>query len=298
VIFLAVEWAIYKRLTGWPVDSKGRPQVGADNKPLNSLIIGPPETGRKPSYGVRIPQLKAPYDLSHPLTSKTPDAIRLFEKGAESQGFRNIPVFFEGIDGRSYEDIWPCVTFRCSGFDQNEATFVYFDPFEDGSGDDADILNQNGEVVQSGKSEVTVRKHPESWDLEYTITCYAKTPHEIGLVIESLIYLFPQRGVLEVEQMDGSVLALDMILQRVQDVGARAGSLALQIEKDQSEYYGRAFTYKVEGYFDNTANKFGVSDTYSVPAILKRIVELSETQESLAKPTDYNLLELEQITGE
>lgn len=299
MIFLACEWAIFQRLVGWPVDSHGKPKVNSTtNRPDNSLLIGPPETNgaRLPSYGVRIPMLKAPYDTSHPLSSKTPDAVRLFDKGMDAAASRQIPVFFEGIDGRQWESIWPCVTFRLSDMDQRKNTYIYFDSFETGVGEDVEIENKAGETVQEGSPDAVIRPHPESWDLEYTFTVYSKNSVEFGLIIECLTRLFPQRGAIEIEQMDGTKIVLDMLLTTTVDVSQKKSDKTFTLLGDQTEYYARAFTYRIEAYADNTANKFGVNDSFTVPLILERMVNLHQIQSvSFEKVQDLNDLELQPI---
>ena len=93
--FLATDFAIFKRLTGAPLDSQGRPLRDPIGIPANQERVMPPDQGGGfgPSYGVRIPLLKHPYDTAHGLSSKDPDAYRMFAKGFDKDSFRQIPVF-------------------------------------------------------------------------------------------------------------------------------------------------------------------------------------------------------------
>lgn len=296
MLFLASDLAIFRRLVGYPLDSSGLPKMDpVTGLPANRLLPKYPEKNRRPSYGVRIPVYKAPYDGSHQLSSKNANSVRLFEAGFEPFAFRQIPVFYEGLEGRKWEDIWPCVTFRLSDFDQRAENFVYHDPFEAGVGSDTSIVNKSGQVVGVGKPTIHSRPHPEMWNLEYTISVYSKSPIEFSLINEAIMGLFPQRSALEIEQMDGSIIANDFLLIRSQDSSQRRDqAVPLSLEGDQSAYYAHSFVYRLEGFLDNTRNRFGIADTTEHSTILVRVLEIADLQDKLIEdPVYLNALENE-----
>lgn len=94
LLFLATDLALYKRLVGYPLDDKGRPQLDAKGVPVNREVIGPPGMNGYdrlwdpinkvfiaappllPSYGIRLPLAKGPFKAQRGLTSRDPDALR------------------------------------------------------------------------------------------------------------------------------------------------------------------------------------------------------------------------------
>jgi len=298
---LEVDWAIYKRLVGFPLDSSGRPRLDpATGLPVNREVIGPPDlnpyeriydeaTGefttvypRLPSYGVRIPLVKGPR-APQGITTFNPDGLPLFDK-LERNAFKQVPVFDQNITGRKIEDIWPCVTFRWSGLDFDPRVFVYHDPFgaPDTSSPPYSVLNRDGAVVQSGFEKNIVRPHPESWPMTYVITAFAKSEIELGLICSQIVRLFPGRGALNVEFADGTVHPCDMLLQRTETLDEGGDQVLMTRGGEEQRGFVRAFVYTVEAYTDNTVNAYGSDDIRKVTAIKERILELDSVMGGLA----------------
>jgi hypothetical protein len=236
------------------------------------------------------------------LNSLAPDALPLFDK-FEPGTFRQVPVFDQNITGRNIEDIWPCVTFRMITFDFDGSTFVFHDPFkvQDTTSEPVAILNRNGETVQSGFSKNLVRPHPEGWKMTYAITAYAKNTVEMGLICAEISRLFPARGAVNVTFASGEVHACDMLLQRTETLDEGGDQVQMTRGAEQQRSLAKAFIYVLEGYADNTVNKFGVRDTRSVVAVRERLLELDQIMSDLAvidgKTEDLNLGELKPITA-
>ena len=319
MFILEVDWAIYKRLTGYPLDSSGRPRIDpATGAPTNRERIGPPDlnpyeklynedTGeftpvlpKLPSYGIRIPMMKgsrAPQGI----TSFNPDGLPLFDK-FERNAFRQVPVFDENITGRKIEDIWPCVTFRWNGIDFDQRVFVYHDPFgqQDTASDPVQVTNRNGDVVLEGFAKNLVRPHPESWPMTYVITAYSKSRIELGLICNEIIRLFPARGAVNVEMADGTVHPCDMLLQRTETLDEGGDQILMTRGDDEQRGFVRAFIYSVESYVDNTVNAYGTDDIRKVVAVRERILELDSLMGELAtkeSESDLNQGELKPITA-
>lgn len=325
MISLETDLAIYKRLTGYPLDAKGRPAL--DEKtgiPINREVIGPPDLNlvehtydpntdtltpllpRLPSYGIRLPSRKAGFTGLRGLTSNDPAAYRPFEAGYEPNNFVQVPVFDQNTSGRKWDDVWPCVTFRWMGLEPDPAVSVYHDPFggPDPTSLPVQIKNDQGVVVASGFDQVTIRPHPEGWLLLYAITARAKNQTDLALIETQIMQLFPARGAINVTFMDGSTHACDMLLRRVVTLDDGQDNVLLTHGPEEQRDFARAFIYVVEGYMDNTANKFGVQGTQwatrNAPAIIERIMEIGKLMDGVVsdlQTEDLNSKELNAFTA-
>ncbi len=290
MLYLAVDLAVFRRLTGYPLDNKGRPRVDASGVPLNRLIFGPPtgastttpDATRVPSYGIQIPVAKSPYDAAHGYTSNDPDAVRLFEKGFDPNGFRQVPVFSENIDGRKWADVWPCVTFRWTDEEHDDSTSMFFDDMEstDARYPDTTIVDRFGDEF-TGPTRVNHYPHPEQWVQKYMIRAYAKSPQELGLICEQIKRIFPPKCGLEVEFADGSTHVSDMILESVVNLDLKGNEISKALAGEEQSYYSRAFNYRIEAYEDNTVNKFGNRLVQNSRTILTHIFSLTDLQDEL-----------------
>lgn len=320
MIFLELDWAIFKRLTGVPLDSTGRPLLDDKGIPKNLERIGPPDLNDSerewdetrqdfvprlpllPSYGIRIPVMKAASRGQQGLTSFAPSALPIFA-GFEPNAFKQIPIFDENVSGRKFEDTWPCVSFRWLTTDFDPSVFVYHDPF---GGPDPlslpkQIRNSQGEVIQTGQEYNLARPHPESWPADYALTVRAKNGIELRLICDALTTLFPARGGINVEFASGELHTCDMFLLRTENLD-EGGVEGAQMTRGAEEQRGliRSFVYRIEAYKDNTTNQFGSNDTRRELAIVERILELERVQsDRVTKESelDLNLGELEPITG-
>jgi len=303
--FLGTNLAIYKRLTGYPLDSKGRPQLDGSGVPMNREVIGPPNSTldgsppQLPSYGVRIPMMKEAFRGQRGLTSNDPDALRALQKGFDPRNMRQVPVFDENTTGRKWADIWPCVTFRWSGAAFNASTSYYADPFIDQDGGSApfDVTNRDGDVVQSGYKSNDVRPLPEAYDHLYVITVWSKDPIERALLVDCVLGLFPGRGGLTVQWQSGESHTCDMSQERIDHIDSGTQGAGATVGGEEQRELGTVLLYRVEAYRDNTTSDYGVQGLFSYPAILERLLEMDDLQTGLiVRPEeDLNLQELETL---
>lgn len=296
MISLELDLAIYRRLTGAPLDKTGRPVLDPITKiPVNNYRILPPDHGggTGPSYGVRVPMIRHPHDLGNYLTTQDQSALPLFKGFADT--FRQVPVFSENILGRGWPDVWPCVTFRWNEMEFNENVFMYSDPFEydDQTSDLVDITNRNGDVIQQGYSARFERPEPDSYIMTYAITARAKNIIDLGLVCTQITYLFPARGSIEVEFASGEKNTFDMLQKHVLTVDEMKDNILMATTGEEQRNYARMFVYDIEAYVDNTVNKYGISDIIrSSTLIYQRILELQNMQTNLIKTVELNSTEV------
>ena len=311
MLFLETDLAFFKRLTGAPLDSAGRPVLSA-GVPTNRSLIAPPGVGggTAPSYGVQIPLLKQPFKGQAGLTSQNQDALRPFAQGFDPSAFRQVPVFDANAETRNWEDVWPCVTFQQTDVAPG-AVYIYHDPFgpndpanpgvyADPNASVVNITNRNGDAVMSGYSSYLNRVHPDQYDVYYTIRYYAKSRIEAQIIESQIMYLFPRNSALLVDWMNGDTHPCDMFMVSSQALDVGSGELKRRMSSDkvldasEQAHYSRSFTYRIEAYFDNTQNSYGVhGDTYAIQAITQRILELATVQNTIAENSgDQNLQEL------
>jgi hypothetical protein len=287
MLFLACDLAIYRRLTGAPLDNKGNPVIDpATGKPVNTSIIGAPndqgEVVRLPSYGIRIPLLKSPQKGQGDLSTLTPETVRLYSRGFEPHAFRQVPVFFDGFSGRDFSDIWPCVVVRSmTGLKYRSSNYEPGSVIqeEDSSATEVTITEPDGSTY-TGKTSYLERAHPDPYDVTYVVTCYAKNKIDLGFMCEQIHLILQTGGGIDVEQMSGEVCTFDLLPGEITSVGSDE---LPALEGDR--FFAMAFKYTVEAYADNSRNEFGVMDTSRTlrarTAIVQQILELEDIQGTL-----------------
>lgn len=298
MLYLTCSWAIFQRLTGFPLDSVGNPLLDPKTrKPVNQLLFSPPDVmpRRRPSYGVRIPEPVAGYDVIQDLSTKSPNGARLFEKGFKRQAFRQVPVFIEGIKGRPWESVWPCVVVRWVDEQPRATENHYYDPFEgpDENSPHMSIYNGDGEVIAGGRTQRYRRPHPNGVDMLFDIRIYSKHIIEVGLIVEAVKRLFPQKTAIEIEQADGTTHTCDMLLDRQSVEDATGGVEGAGKTLENERYMCRVLRYRIEAYEDNTQNAFGSEAITYQSVVLNRVVEVQATQSILAtQPVNLDAIDI------
>lgn len=322
MIFLELDLAIYKRLTGFPLDSNGRPQLGTDGHPINREVIGPPDLNplekvwdeanqqfipvypTLPSYGIRLPMPKNSQDAKRPLSSHSPPTSPTAYGRFEPNSFRQVPVFDQNLEGRKHTDIYPAVTFRWIDLEPDPDVFIYHDPFcnQDQGSTPVELRNAQGDVIQTGYSQNIVRPAPDGWKPVYMIVAWAKTLWEVALMSAQIAALFPQKGAITLINQDGRPDTCDMLLER--NVTIDPDNLPLAQAEEENRLFGRGFVYSIDVHLDNTTNEYGIQGSpiaaRKTPAIIERLLELDLLMQGVAitqqRELDLNALELKPIT--
>jgi hypothetical protein len=269
----ALVLALFERLTGYPLDSTGRPMVDpATGRPVN----------RHGSYGIRFPTPRETVS-STALSTDNPSALRLFGRGFHSNVYNQVPVFMEGPDSVRFEDVWPCVSFVESDIVPNAGDpFVYYDPIVDRSGS-ATVTNDVNDYELTGADQIITRAHPEPFLQMVTIKVYSKDPVERTFINRAVLHAMKTKSAISVEQGDGSFRMIDYFLDRVAyfDQG-EAFSPNTATGPTHDRYLCTAFTYMFETHLDNSVQGFGTLDIQEPQdTILHRILEIRGHQERL-----------------
>lgn len=295
---LGVDLAIFERLVGAPLDKDGRPQTDSKGIPINRLIVPPPltlaaeEGERWPSYGVRIPELTRTRDTKRTFSTKNSKNVNLND--FSTKAWRNVPVFGESIDGADYQDIWPVVTFYWMDEQFNSSIYMYADPIreDDRTSPTMQIVDVDGNVLHSGPARYKLRAHPEPVDLIYAIRVWSKDMVELRALCEAVKRLFPARGVLEVEQWNGSKVPYDMLQESAENFDY-GGLNVSESEEGEQHGFSRAFVYRIEAYQDNTIDSQAV---WAEDTVRVRVLELAQMQETLATSQLMDRLEVEEVS--
>lgn len=279
MLSLAVDLAIFKRLTGWPLDSSGRPVVDPTTLvPVNRTLVGPPrlEGVLQPSYGVRLPVPKM--DISqYDLKTTSPETVKPYADGFHPDMFTQVPVFWESTNGRDWESVFPSVIFGETGTVAPDV-YVYYDDIERPDPAAGTLTLPDGTIVPAG---YIISPHPEQTIFTYCIKAFAMTRVEMSLLSTQIERLFPQKTALIVERADGSTLAFDMIRYSIDDLSVRSGDKEKAFVGDL-RFYGKAYNYRVEAYGDFESSGFGDQFSQQREAtLLSYIMELVDSQNRL-----------------
>lgn len=281
----ATLFAVFRRLTGYPLDAQGNPLLNADGTPRN--IEG--------SYGLRLPALRRGDDDQN-LSRLNPDGLRLWDRGYHPNQFVQVPVWLEGVEAKKWEDVWPCCSFGISDIQ------VGGNPYSYDTTDGADGIWPAGTVGPTGDqgSETitnpatgytyahptsrTVRPNPEPWDVLVTVSLYSRSPVEMAFLERAFLNLFRQKGALLVEQLDGTSRPYDMVFERYSTMDQGEPYDPQQgTGGEHAAYLHRAFTYRVETFLDNSASRFGTNEFRTAGIIRERILELAALQTTLVE---------------
>lgn len=286
---LALAFAIFRRLTGYPLDAQGRPRSTSMGVPEN--IDG--------CFGLRIPQRKTSPagTASKILSTGAPDALRLYARGFEQHGYVQVPVFFQGVDRRKFAGIYPACFFNYSGLDLgeqyvqdqgNEPT----DGIESTSGTRTIVSSPTG-TEREVPDLILKRKHPNHWNVEMSISLESRDPIELMMLDAALLRIFPRFGGIKVERADGTSAHIDFWWSRyaVMDQG-EAFNPAVGEGAEVDAALRRTHTYVFETWLDNSVNGFGSYDIVEAETVLQRILELQlAVEDRLVETVDVeNLL--------
>lgn len=272
----ALTFAIFRRLTGYPLDARGNPLIVAGTSPPQPQNID----GK---WGIRLP-VRRGGTTPVLLDSHNPDSLRLWGRGYEVQSYRQVPVCYEGPDSKRWEDVFPRVAFVVSGLETGTDPFIYDPDDDDGIGIDVGtqtITNPVTGTTRETTDHRSVRRNPEPWDVTFTITMYAKDPIEIQLLERSVLQHFGQMGAILVEQLDGTMQTRDYRFERyiVMDQGETYDP-AKGLGPTGDAFLKRGLVFVFETFLDNSIAEggFGSPPYTDYPTVLERLMDVRDIQ--------------------
>lgn len=260
----ALTLAIFEILTGAPYDSHGRP-VTVDGVPRN----------RHRSFGVRIPVSKT--DPARPsLASDNPAGLRMWARGYEQNLYRQVKVQLDGVDGKRNDEIWPCVTVVETDTMIGTDPYVYNDPFEARQGT-VSVVNPNTGFSLDGTDQIRTRRHPDPYNVVYTIGAYSKDMIERSWIVRSILYILGHKGAISVERPDGSFRMVDYVLDRAAYFNqGEAYNPKRGAGEGEEQHLSTYLTYIFETHLDNSFQGFGTLDWGPwEETITQRVAEIS-----------------------
>jgi hypothetical protein len=169
-----------------------------------------------------------------------------------------VPVYWAGLEGREFKRVYPSFTYDVVGTNPRmDAGFVFQSPSYQG---DNYLVNEplateslvdDGETVGDYPRAARRREVEHPLDVLVELRAYAANPILLAMLeVHVLTRVFLPRHFLRVPQQDGSYRSWDVLYQDSKDLdqrqAVRAGTPGVERE------YGKSWTWKVEGYFDNT----------------------------------------------
>lgn len=175
---------------------------------------------------------------------------------ARVQGL-DVPVHWAGTEGKEFKRVYPSLTYDIIGSNPRfDSGYVYQSPSY--HGDRYRIDTHQTETVYDGGEELgdyaraaKVRDVEQPFDVLVELRAYSLNPVLMHMLeVHVLTRVFLPRHFLRVPQQDGTYRSWDVLYQDAKDLDQRAAvrSGAPGVERE----YGKSWTWKVEGYFDNT----------------------------------------------
>ncbi len=168
-----------------------------------------------------------------------------------------VPIFLFNQEGNYSSQIYPCFTYEVIDFTPRYEEYVQTDLEAGSEFYTREIMTSAEEVVDAdgtslGSSPRLVEKrlveHP--FDILVEIRAFAKDPIMSAEMTSYVYDRFVPRGYIRVPQKDGSYRSWDMLYSSFSDLDRRAA--VQEGTPGVTREYAKAWTYKVEGYLDNT----------------------------------------------
>lgn len=265
---LSLTFALFRRLSGYPLDSHGRPQTDpATQRPLN--VDG--------KFGMRIP-LQLNGNARTVLGTDNPDAIKLFEKGLAKDAYAQVPVYLRGTENRDWQNIWPCVTYQKVDETQGSMQWTYSDTIADHGNGTATIVNPVSGATATEADYYNVRRRGNVFDVWFVFSLWSKNNVEMILLEAAFKRLFDRQGSIIIDTQDGTLFPVNYERKRYQvlDQG-NPGDPAAGPGRTEESYFRRDITYAFWLMEDNSVNGFGNYDINREYTILQRILQAQDT---------------------
>ncbi len=170
-------------------------------------------------------------------------------------GKLTIPVHFGGTEGAETGNVYPSFAFEIVDYSPRYEEALYSSPTYGGERYVVPVATSTEEVFDETTSlgfsprMARVRELEHPFDVLVEVRCYSKEPFETAALVQHIYEVLPPRHFIRIPHKDGSYRSWDLFLMSYRDLDSRA-AIKMGIG---GEYEGaKVFTYRVEGYFDNT----------------------------------------------
>lgn len=217
--------------------------------------------GRGPYHVPKLP------DLPRTLAASAPERLIGVQKDAVVDAFLrrdvfteigafNVPIHYFDMSGHTYELAYPSFAFEIVDYSPRYEEYL----FDDGaygaeaysipvSGSTATVLD-NGEDIGMYPRMVKKRAIEQPVNILFEVRAYSKDPIQSALMVNYVYSIFPPRYFMRVPMQDGSYRSWDAFFENFQDLDRREAVRSAQ--PGIIREYAKVWTYRVEGYFDNT----------------------------------------------
>ena len=300
--YLAIDLALWERLSGAPCDGRGLPKLDG-RIPVNRSMPGIPgiepteedaakgilSPPRRPSYGVRIPRrardehLTPTYQMPNAAAYHAPPSLH---NDFSKTNFVQIPVVPHNNLGKRFEQCYPLVSFHWIGQELRSNAFTY-DTFFTAPAADAPDVEAGGEV---GKDKLQILTTGEPYTLTYGIRVYSRFDWELKLICTSIHQLFPAITSLYVTLADGSEVNYSMRLSGVEELFENRFDIQTTISEERS--FGKIFMFEIDAFTDTSLVTSGGGFGQEAPpedfVIRQRILDMEQVIDGYARHYEFD----------
>lgn len=292
---VALLFAIFRRLTGLPLDSSGRPL-------MRDGVLANIEQ----SPGLRIPTINSARlsggKVGMVSTMAPAGAGSSVQAAFDQNSYRQIPVFIDGLDNRAWESVYP----SCS------VSYADVRPGDDGnyfslSGDSGNLDTaetgsvqavdpDTGEVLGTTPDTVTVRPHPRPYVLEIVFTLQATNLIEMMMLERAFLALWDGKLGLLLHQFNGQEIRADYQFSRyiVMDQGEPYDPQK-GVEGTGPAALKRGFVFTFETWLDNSVRGFNLYEMTELSTVLESYLEVCNIRDKGLAYEDMTVIETKRI---
>jgi hypothetical protein len=272
-LFVALDKALWARLTGAPRNSLGQP----------SDPVGNPGV-RLPKYQSNVNDMRqASFDPTKVIPNQ----------------FQPVPVFKRSGSGKEWRDQYPAIVYdlvsaqprgALAPVGQNLIRVPNTSPT-------ATVRDAQGRIIQQGQTMITAVPPPIPFDVLVQIECQSRIQYEAMLLVQAVLAVFPARGALNLPFASGLRHLCDMMLMD-SIVLTEDEDVALSASGDSHGAYREhryVMTYLVEAFQDTTQ----LTPVIEVPAVRNVRTELafSGQQDADNVETQSSVVEVINLTS-
>ena len=218
--------------------------------------------GNSPNFVPPIPDIASNWDHEQPDRIEGVNQQAIVDAYLRQDRFAyvgrlKVPIYLFDIEGQQFDTIYPSLTYeildvvpRYRNFIFQSSTTqedVYEIPVETTT---QPVIDQDGNFLGNYPRAIRTRLVEHPLDILFEVRAYANDPIISALLVEYVYTIFPPRYYIKVPMKDGSNRSWDVLFENYRDLdkreAVRAGTPGVQRE------YAKVWTYRVEGYFDNT----------------------------------------------